>query len=126
MLVPLSDRYGLAPRPSEPSTRYSALAKYRELPAAASDMVPVPGATRSGLAAKSIHVGPAELYGAIWSSARVTVPSVEDAPTVRTHGEFPGAVMPPSCGLPSASCPRLPAAATTVIPLSATAFAASV
>src|SRR5215212_10000801 len=119
MLVPLSDRYGLAPRPSEPSTRYSALAKYNELPAAASDTVPVPGATRSGFAAKSIHVGPAELYGAISSSARVSVPTVDDAPIVRTHGELPGAVMPPNCSLPSAFCPRLPAAATTVMPLSA-------
>ena len=96
------------------------------LPAIANDTVPVPGATRSGLAPKSMCVGPDELKAAIWSSARVSVPMVLDAPTVSTHGALPGAVMPPHCNWPALFFPWLPAAATTVMPLSVTAFAARV
>jgi hypothetical protein len=58
-------------------------------------MIPVPGATRSGFARKSTAVGPRELYPAITSSYRTTVPWLLDAPTVSTHGALPGAVMPP-------------------------------
>ncbi len=57
---------------------------------------------------------------------RVSVPIVLEAPTVSTHGALPGAVMPPYCSLPAAFLPMLPAAATTVMPLSVTALAASV
>ena len=67
------------------------------LPGAASDTVPVPGATRSGFAPKSTAVGPEELNAAIVSSVRVIVPIVLEAPTVSTHGALPGAVMPPLC-----------------------------
>ena len=49
-----------------------------------------------------------------------------DAPTVRTHGALPGAVMPPYCGWPCASRPGLPAAATTTMPASTARLAASV
>ena len=69
--------------------------------------------------------GPRELYGAYTSSSRDTVPSVLDAPTVRTQGALPGAVMPPYCGLPFAFFPRLPAAATTTMPASTARLAAS-
>ena len=65
------------------------------LPAEASETVPVPGATRSGFAPKSIFVGPDELKPAIVSSYRVSVPFVLEAPTVSTHGAFAGAVIPP-------------------------------
>jgi len=54
------------------------------------------------------------------------VPIVLDAPTVSTQGALPGAVMPPYCSLPSAFLPRLPAAATTVMPLSVSFLVASV
>ena len=46
--------------------------------------------TRSGLAEKSIQVGPCELNFAIVSLLRVLVASSLDAPTVNTHGAFPG------------------------------------
>ena len=39
-----------------------------------------------------------------------------EAPTVSTHGAFPGAVMPPYCVVPSRLRPLFPAAATTVMP----------
>ena len=67
------------------------------LPGAESEIVPVPGATRSGFAMKSIAVGPRELKSPSVSSPRVSVPFVLDAPTVSTHGAFAGAVMPPNC-----------------------------
>src|SRR3990170_2716423 len=60
-----------------------------------------PGATTSGLIAKSKRVGPRELYGAIASSQRSTVPFVSTAPTVMAAGELPGEVMPPSTGTPA-------------------------
>ncbi len=59
--------------------------------------MPTPGATMSGFASKSIADGPRELNDAIMSSARLTVPSWLDAPTVSTQGALPGAVMPPYC-----------------------------
>src|SRR5512138_3240610 len=88
--------------------------------------MPTPGARMSGLAAKSIHVGPCELNAPTVSSLRFTVPEWLDAPTVSTHGALPGAVMPPHCVCPFADCPRLPAAATTTIPAFAARRAASV
>ena len=96
------------------------------LPGAASETVPVPGATRSGFESKSMKVGPDELKPAIVSSLRVSVPLVLDAPTVSTHGALAGAVMAPYCSWPWAFLPMLPAAATTVMPLSVIALAASV
>ena len=45
-----------------------------------------------------------------------SVPSVLNAQTVSTHGATPGAVMPPNCGSPAEFLPKLPAAATTVMP----------
>ena len=80
------------------------------LPGAASETVPVPGATRSGFASKSMKVGPDELKPAIVSSLRVSVPFVLEAPTVSTHGALAGAVMPPYCSSPAAFLPKLPAA----------------
>src|SRR3954470_5776659 len=88
--------------------------------------MPVPGATTSGFAPKSIAVGPRELYPAITSSTRVTVPSWLYAPTVSTQGALPGAVMAPYCSLPAALLPRLPAAVTTTTPESTTRLAARV
>ncbi len=96
------------------------------LPGDARETVPVPGATRSGFAPKSIFVGPDELKDAIVSSLRVSVPFVLEAPTVSTHGAFAGAVMPPYCRLPAAFFPKLPAAPTTTMPRSVNALAASV
>src|SRR5207237_1434439 len=95
-------------------------------PTAASEIVPTPGATRSGFESKSMNVGPDELNGAIVSSSRVSVPMVLDAPTVRTHGALAGDVMAPHCNWPAAFLPRFPAAATTVMPLSVTRLTASV
>src|SRR5437762_1095842 len=86
----------------------------------------MPEATRSGMAQNSMCVGPDELKGAIGSSSRVSVPMVLDAPTVSTHGALPGAVMPPHCNWPALFFPWLPAATTTVMPVSVTAFAARV
>ena len=45
-------------------------------------------------------MGPRELKLASSSSSRVNVPLVLDAPTVNTHGAFPGAVIPPHCLCP--------------------------
>src|SRR5262245_52519670 len=127
MLVPESARYGFEPpRPLRPLSRFCTFWIYRKLPGADSDTVPTPGATRSGFAAKSIAVGPFELKSAIVSSPRVSVPLVLDAPTVRTHGALPGAVIAPYCSWSFWFFPRLPAAVTTVMPLSVTALAASV
>ena len=53
-----------------------------------------PGATTSGLAKASNHVGPRELYGATASSPRATVSCVIAAPTVIADGALPGEVMP--------------------------------
>src|SRR5260221_12741525 len=89
-------------------------------------MVPTPGATRSGFESKSMNVGPDELNAAIVSSLRVSVPIVLDAPTVSTQGALAGAVMAPYCSWPAAFLPKLPAATTTVMPLSVTFFTASV
>ena len=70
--------------------------------------MPVPGATRSGLAWKSIADGPRELKAAIdVVGAGRRVPFVLEAPTVSTHGALPGAVMPPYCGWPSAFLPEV-------------------
>ena len=80
----------------------------------------------SGFAAKSIIVGPRELYNAIVSSLRSAVPFVFDAPTVSTHGALPGAPIAPYWAVPSAAFPKLPAAATTTMPASTACLAASV
>ena len=126
MLVPLSERYGSVAVGTVPHSRISGLVLKSVLPASASDSMPTPGATRSGLAWKSIAVGPRELKAATVSSARSTVPLWLDAPTVITQGALPGAPMPPYCGLPSGPLPRLPAAETTTRPASTARLAASV
>src|SRR5262245_15533029 len=95
MLVPVRLRYGLCADGIDPASRYGASVVYSVLPNAAVETTPVPGATTSGFAIRSVIVGPRELYGAIVSSLRVTVPFVEEAPTVSTHGAFPGAVIAP-------------------------------
>ena len=87
--------------------------------------MPTPCASRSGLAAKSIQVGPRELNGRAVSSLRGVVPSWLAAPTVSTHGAFPGQVMPPNCARAGRRFrPRLPAAATTTMPASTARLAA--
>ena len=83
-----------------PGSRYAASVVYNVLPERSSDSMPTPGATRSGLAPTSTAVGPRELNVAIVSSERSTVPMWLDAPTVSTHGAFPGAVIPPYCVVP--------------------------
>src|SRR6266540_1899882 len=80
--------------------------------------MPTPGATISGFAEKSIHVGPRELKGPTVSSLRLTVDMWFEAPTVSTHGALPGDVMAPVSVRPLSSRPRCPAAATTTIPAS--------
>ena len=50
------------------------------------------------------------------SSERFTVPLVFIAPTVIAYGEFPGDVMPPRIGAPSAALPEFPAEAITTMP----------
>src|SRR5438552_396361 len=124
MLVPLRVRY--LGRRFLPRTMEEVFVAANVLPNDKSETVPAPGATRSGFAAKSIAVGPDELKFAIWSSPRSVVPIVLDAPTVSTQGALAGAVMAPYCSCPAAFLPMLPAAATTVMPLSVTTFAASV
>src|SRR5262245_47838117 len=59
MLVPLRRKN----RTESPATvmRRSGRSLYRELPIAAADTSPLPGATRSGFASPSYHVGPREL-----------------------------------------------------------------
>ena len=99
---------------------------YSALCDALRDSIPTPGAMTSGFAVKSIHVGPRELNAAMASSLRRAVPLWVLAPTVRTHGALPGAVMPPNCVSPSALRPRLPAEATTTIPACAARRAAIV
>ena len=78
----------------------------------------------SGLAEKSIQVGPRELNTATLSSARATVPWWLEAPTVSTHGALPGEVMPPYSASCAVFCPMLPAEATTTMPASTARFAA--
>src|SRR6478672_9480603 len=70
MLVPVRLRYGLPASRRDPLTRFSVFVRYSRLPGADSETMPVPVATRSGLAPKSIAVGPRELYGAILLSVR--------------------------------------------------------
>ena len=85
------------------------------------------GRDQVGLRQRSrCSVGPRELKLAIVSSARVERALVLDAPTVSTHGALPGAVMPPYCCWPCAFLPRLPAAATTTMPVIDDALVASV
>src|SRR6185436_595413 len=126
MLVPLSDRYGSVAVLTVPHRRIAGLVFQRVLPASAIDSMPTPGATRSGLAWKSMADGPRELNPAMVSSPRSAVPLWLEAPTVITHGALPGAPMPPYWGLPSGPRPRLPAAETTTSPASTARFAASV
>src|SRR5687767_815281 len=95
MLVPVRLKYGLLPHGSVPFRRYAAFVTYIVLVGSDNETMPVPGATTSGFASKSIAAGPRELYPAITSSVRMTVPSWLYAPTVRTQGALPGAVMPP-------------------------------
>src|SRR6266516_4094767 len=85
MLVPLRLRYGRYGVGTVPLRRYAGIELYKKLSGALSDSMPTPGATRSGLAARSIRVGPRELKLAIVSSARSTVPMWLDAPTVSTQ-----------------------------------------
>jgi hypothetical protein len=73
MLVPLSVMYGKAERPAPP-TRSSGLRAASRLPSSFSETMRVPGATTSGLAAKSKAVGPRELYPATRSSPVSGVP----------------------------------------------------
>ena len=78
-----------------PHSRAAGLVTKSVLPASASDSIPTPGATRSGLALKSIALGPRELNAATVSSRRSAVPMWLEAPTVSTHGALPGAPIPP-------------------------------
>src|SRR5262249_29463603 len=113
MLVPLSERYGSAAVLTVPQRRAAGLVFQSVLPASASASMPTPGATRSGLATKSIAAGPRELNPATVSSDRSAVPLWLEAPTVMTQGALPGAPIAPYCTRPSAARPRLPAAETT-------------
>ena len=110
----------------EPLTRYCAFSTYILLFGLDSETTLVPGATTSGLAMKSMAVGPRELNGAMVSSWRRAVPLAFDAPTVSTHGALAGAVMAPYWGSPLALRPMLPAAATTTMPASTARLAARV
>src|SRR5204863_4677252 len=109
-----------------PDNRYGERELYSVLLGDVADSMPTPGATRSGLAVRSIAVGPRELKGAIVSSERSIVPMWLEAPTVSTHGALPGAVIPPYCVCACALRPRLPAAVTTTTPASTARLAASV
>ena len=60
MLVPLSVRYGIRAA-VVPATRSAGLRSANALSLSLSETMRVPGATRSGLAAKSNAVGPREL-----------------------------------------------------------------
>src|SRR5262252_3062604 len=113
MLVPLSCMYALVPDPARWSTGYL-VTRYE--PAASSDTILLPGAATAGFIVKSYLVGPRELYVAIVSSLRFTVPAVLTAPTVIANGELPGDVTPPRMTRPSGDTPLLPAAATTTMP----------
>ena len=94
-LVPLRLRYGTYPGSVEPAIRAFGRVRYRWLSGLLNETVPTPGATTSGLAMRSIAVGPRELKSAIVSSARAMVPMWLAAPTVSTHGALPGAVIAP-------------------------------
>ena len=102
MLVPLRLRYGCAAVAGVPHSRAAGRVTNSVLPTSASDSVPTPGATRSGFWTRSIRLGPSELNAATESSRRSAVPLWLAAPTVSTHGAFPGDVMPPNWG-----CPRV-------------------
>src|SRR6185436_20884191 len=84
-----------------------------------------PGATTSGFAKPSYHVGPLELYGLTRSSERRFVPPRISAPTVSEPGAFPGDAIPPNPGRPVVLLtPKLPADDTTRMP-AAVAFSAA-
>ena len=68
-----------------PGTRSCGRASASVLPAAASDTMREPGATRSGFDSRSTAVGPRELYPATASSSRLVVPHV----VVGADGEHP-------------------------------------
>ena len=59
-----------------------------------------PGATTSGFANASYHVGPRELNGATRSSSRVSLLFVLLAPAVMADGALPGDVSPAYPGAP--------------------------
>ena len=61
MLVPVRLRYGCDAVATDPASNDPGWVRLKWLPALASETVPVPGATRSGFAPKSIYVGPREL-----------------------------------------------------------------
>src|SRR5205085_3530819 len=65
-----------------------------ELDRAASETSPTPGATTSGFAKPSYHVGPRELNHAIRSSSCDTVFLLSTAPTVMAEGALPGDRIP--------------------------------
>src|SRR5690242_17127431 len=87
MLVPFN-RICAAP------ARTEGYVSYRLLSDTLFETIPCPGASRSGFAKPSYHVGPRELYGATLSSARETVSAPRSAPTVIADGALPGEVMP--------------------------------
>src|SRR3954447_5854214 len=102
MLVPLRRRYAFVALPATCHCGYVVL-RYDLLDS--SETMRVPGASRSGLTARSYRVGPRELYGATVSSDVSTVPCVSSAPTVIAYGELPGDAMPPRIGAPVSVCP---------------------
>ena len=104
MLVPLSSKYPFAPFPA---TWRSGYVGDRDDPAASSDTIRLPGATRSGFSRWSNRVGPRELYVATVSSDRSTVPCVFSAPTVIAYGELPGDSMPATTVVPSGELPEV-------------------
>src|SRR2546426_5038141 len=74
-LVPVRLMYGLYQSDELlPATWDVGLSCISVLNGSVVDSTPTPGATRSGLAAKSTHDGPRELKRAIVSSLRVEVP----------------------------------------------------
>jgi hypothetical protein len=88
MLLPLRRNF-VSEQPAQPRS-----CSGRRENGAMSDMRDKPGATTSGFANASYHVGPRELNGATRSSARVSLSFVLVAPTVMTEGAFPGEVNP--------------------------------
>src|SRR5687767_2390050 len=95
MLVPLRARYARSLFATVPFTSCCALVTKNMLFGLDSEMLPWPGATRSGFADQSRYVGPRDEKLATVSSSRRPEPLVLDAPTVSTQGALPGAVMPP-------------------------------
>jgi hypothetical protein len=73
-LVPLRLRYGGYAVGTVPFNNADAFQKKSALVGLLNDSIPTPGATRSGLAARSTAVGPRELKDATVSSARSIVP----------------------------------------------------